>query len=89
MSHVAGFELSIDWISVFMLMVIFLMVANMHLGIDYSTMLLPFRGIIPGLYGFDTMIIFSAILSLFKGNWDKYGWFVTFAAVFGFIWMVS
>ncbi len=78
-----------DWRGIFMIAVVVLVILNIHLGITYTTMLLPFRGIIPGLYGIDVVIALSAIIILFERYWESIGGFVLFVFVFGLIWLLT
>lgn len=89
MSGVAGFDMEIDWVTFFIIAVVTLIVLNMHLGISYQDMLLPFREWIPGLMGFDVMIGLSLLILFFKSNWGKLGWATTFIFVFALIWLIS
>jgi hypothetical protein len=89
MSHVAGFDLPVDWVSMFMIAVVALIVLNMHLGISYTTMLLPLREWTPGLGGLDTMVGLSIIIYYAQKYWGQVGWISTFVFVFAFIWLIS
>ncbi|MEK6953429.1 MAG: hypothetical protein AABX01_00350 [Candidatus Micrarchaeota archaeon] len=84
-----GVDFGIDWVSVFMIGVVALIIINLHLGISYGTMLMPLRQWIPGLMGLDTVIGLSIIVILLRENWYRFGWFFTFVFVFGLIFLMA
>ncbi|MFH0971331.1 MAG: hypothetical protein V1835_02070 [Candidatus Micrarchaeota archaeon] len=86
---VTSLETLDDWLVVFWIAVPTMFILNMYLGLDYATMLLPFRGWFPGFYGIDAIIGMSLIIILLEKYWFRIGWLVTFAFVFGLIWILG
>lgn len=78
-----------DWLVVLWIAVPTLIILNQYLGLDYSTLLMPFRGFIPGLYGIDSILGVSLIIILFEKYWHTIGWLVTFVFIFGLIWILG
>ncbi|MFH0972277.1 MAG: hypothetical protein ABIG96_04825 [Candidatus Micrarchaeota archaeon] len=75
----------------FMLFVMAIIILNMHLGISYSDMLMPFRSITgnPAFFGVDSVLLLSAIIIFGEKYWHSIGWLVTFVFVFGLIWILG
>ncbi|MFH1750352.1 MAG: hypothetical protein ABH863_01600 [Candidatus Micrarchaeota archaeon] len=78
-----------DWLVMLWIAVPTLIILNMHLGLSYEFMLLPFRGWIPGFFGIDAIIGVSLFIILMEKIWPKVGWLVTFTFVFALIWVLG
>lgn len=86
---VTSLETLDDWLVLLWIAVPMLIILNLHFGLSYQFMLLPFRSWIPGLYGIDAIIGISIFIILMERIWPKVGWLVTFVFVFGLIWLLG
>ncbi|HLC47475.1 MAG TPA: hypothetical protein VJI13_00215 [Candidatus Norongarragalinales archaeon] len=86
---VTSLETLDDWLVVLWIAVPVLIILNMQFGLTYEFMLMPFRGIIPGFFGLDSILLVSGFIILMEKVWPKVGWLVTFGFVFGLIWLLG